>query len=110
MTLTSAKCRHHRIDLRSAAGRFSDHRGIATPHDFGIADTPRHYPLSRMRDRAVSKLRSSVLIAPIKAKFQNHAGSSVGFTGSFALAVPTDANSAAAATKPITLPGIVLSP
>jgi hypothetical protein len=47
---------------------FSDHHGIATPHDFGIADTPRHYPLSRMRDRAVSKLRSSVLIAPVKGE------------------------------------------
>jgi hypothetical protein len=34
----------------------------------------------------------------------------VSFTGSLALAVPTDANSAAAATKPTTLPRIVLSP
>jgi hypothetical protein len=37
-------------------GCFSDHHGIATPLDFGIADTPRHYPLTRMRDRAVSEL------------------------------------------------------
>ena len=56
MTLTAAKCRHQRIDLRSAAGRFSDHHGIATHPDLGIADTPCHRPLSPMRDRAVSKL------------------------------------------------------
>src|SRR5712672_1358519 len=35
---------------------------------------------------------------------------SVSFTGPSALAIPTDANSAAAATKPTTLPLIALSP